>query len=110
MARGMAGVILGLLLISQASAAEALYTARVVAPETLVRAKPSQAPDVYATNRLSQGAVVEVVGDRDLPEGWYAIKPPAGSFSWVNARFLQRLNASTWYVVTDPELQIPVRY
>ncbi|HEY6563467.1 MAG TPA: hypothetical protein VIY86_03175, partial [Pirellulaceae bacterium] len=40
-------------------------------------------PDFYATSRLPRGARLEVV--QEMPE-WIAIRPPEGSFSWLDAR------------------------
>ncbi len=37
----------------------------------------------YTTDRLAPGTIVEV--HRRDPGGWYAIRPPAGSFSWIPA-------------------------
>jgi hypothetical protein len=42
-----------------------------------------------------------------LEEGWLAIVPPRGSFSWVNVRFLQRINSTTWMVALD-DRPVPV--
>jgi hypothetical protein len=42
----------------------------------------------YATSKLGQGARVEVV--QEVEGGWLAIKPPMGSFSWINDRFIER--------------------
>src|SRR5262245_4278467 len=74
-----------------------LYTASVVPLEAEVRCGPGNSPRLYPTNRLKKGDRVEVV--RELQDGWLAIKPPPGSFSWINMRFLQdrkstRLNSS----------------
>lgn len=38
----------------------------------------------YATQRLDRGALVEVY--QSLDSGWSAIRPPAGSFSWIEAK------------------------
>jgi uncharacterized protein YgiM (DUF1202 family) len=42
----------------------------------------------YATDRLSRGVKVEVY--REEASGWLAIRPPAGSFSWIAADFVER--------------------
>jgi hypothetical protein len=54
-----------------------------------VRPKPSSSDHFYVTNRLKRGTTVEVV--RELDGGWLEIKPPAGSFSWINTRFLEHI-------------------
>jgi hypothetical protein len=41
----------------------------------------------YATDRLSRGVKVEVY--REEASGWLAIRPPSGSFSWVEAEFVE---------------------
>ena len=61
------------------------YTATVVQTTADVLSGPGE--KMYATNRLGKGSKVTVVGKRE--GGWLAIEPPEGSFSWVNARFLQ---------------------
>src|SRR5579859_2126999 len=58
-------------------------------PEAEVRSGPSTEPAFYPTNRLHRGDPVEVVGE--VPGGWLKIRPPEGSFSFVNARFLEHI-------------------
>ncbi len=42
----------------------------------------------YSTHRLSRGVKVEIY--REEASGWLAIRPPAGSFSWIDAQFVHR--------------------
>jgi hypothetical protein len=80
----------GLLLAAPAAPADdALYTAVVARAEAEVRSHPGEGPQVVVTNRLRQGAAVQVV--RDLGNGWLQIRPPDGSFSWINTRFVERI-------------------
>jgi hypothetical protein len=60
------------------------YVAYVTADDVYVRSGPGQ--NYYPTEKLSAGAEVEVF--RHDPGGWYAIRPPEGSFSWVSTRYL----------------------
>jgi hypothetical protein len=65
-----------------------------VTTRTQVRSGPSEA--FYATSMLVPGDRVTIVTEKEVPwlaakpvpAGWLAIKPPRGSFSWVNKRFL----------------------
>lgn len=59
--------------------------ATVSVPEVEVRSGPS--PKYYATGKLRQGDNVKIIKEE---EGWLAITPPLGSFSWINARFIER--------------------
>lgn len=61
------------------------YKAFVLADEVYVRSGPGQS--YYPTEKLRAGQVVEVY--RHDPGGWYAIRPPEGSFSWVSGRYLE---------------------
>ena len=60
----------------------------VAAGETYLRAGPSN--DFYPTGRLTRGDVVEV-WDFDA-SGYAAVRPVAGSFSWIRADDLQLLD------------------
>src|SRR4051812_25054126 len=71
-----------------------LYTATVRDAQADVRSGPSDDPKMYPPNRLRQGDVVEVVGERE--DGWLEVLPPKDSFSWINTRFLQKLTDTTW--------------
>ncbi len=57
------------------------YTAYANADNVHVRSGPGE--NYYPTATLPKGAAVEVY--RHDPGGWYAVRPPDGSFSWVQA-------------------------
>jgi hypothetical protein len=58
-------------------------TVRVAAAHTYLRAGPSN--DFYPTERLAQGATVEVWSIDPAGSGYCAVRPVAGSFSWIRA-------------------------
>jgi len=62
-----------------AIAAALPLTVEVAAERTLLRSGPGD--DFYPTDRLSRGAAVEVWAIHD--SGYCAVRPVAGSFSWV---------------------------
>ena len=74
------------------------YTATIAVPEAELRAGPSNDTKLYTTNKLRQGDTVVVVEER--PDGWLAVRPPSGSFSWINARYLQQVTPTlpNWVV------------
>jgi hypothetical protein len=61
------------------------YEARVTTPRAQVRSGPGE--KFYPTDTLPQGDTVEVYRQQD--DGWLAIRPPAGSFSWISAKQLK---------------------
>ena len=61
------------------------YTAFVTAEDVYVRSGPGK--NYYPTSKLKAGDTVEVY--RHDPGGWYAIKPPEGSFTWISGRYLE---------------------
>jgi len=63
------------------------YKAYIAANETYVRSGPGE--NYYPTGKLNAGAEVEVY--RHDPGGWYAIRPPAGSFSWIGRRYVKQV-------------------
>jgi SH3-like domain-containing protein len=68
-----------------AAAEEFPYTAYVNGDDVYLRSGPGQ--NYYPTSKLKVGEAVEVY--RHDPGGWYAIRPPEGSFSWVSTRYLK---------------------
>jgi uncharacterized protein YraI len=70
-----------------AHAADFPYDAYISTDQTQIIAGPGHR--YYATDRLTRGAKVEIY--REDASGWLAIRPPEGSFSWVPAEFVERL-------------------
>jgi hypothetical protein len=59
----------------------------IMVDEVEVRSGPS--PNLYPTSKLRRGAKVQLVKtDKVTPTGWLAIKPPDGSQSWIDAKFI----------------------
>lgn len=73
------------------------YTAHVNADDVYVRSGPGK--NYYPTTKLPRGAVVEVY--RHDPGGWFAVRPPEGSFSWISAKYLQPSEGSLALVNGD---------
>jgi uncharacterized protein YgiM (DUF1202 family) len=92
----------GLLLVMATIARAQPSTETVItAAEVEVRSGPST--KFYATSKLRQGDKVKVV--KEVEGGWLAIEPPAGSFSWINARHIER--ATGMYAqVLSPDVPI----
>ncbi|MCE9546696.1 MAG: hypothetical protein K8T25_14545 [Planctomycetia bacterium] len=63
------------------------YTAYVSSDNVYVRSGPGK--NYYPTEKLSRGTEVEVY--RHDPGGWFAIRPPQGSFAWLPAKSLRQL-------------------
>ncbi|MDR0328153.1 MAG: SH3 domain-containing protein [Planctomycetaceae bacterium] len=70
------------LFVVSSSAAEP-YTARITADGVAVRSGPGI--EFYPVLQLQTGDEVEVYHEQD---GWCAIRPPIGSFSWVSASYV----------------------
>lgn len=64
------------------------YKVAVTAPNVTVRSGPGA--QFYATGEISAGDEVEVYERKG--GGWLAIRPPAGSFNWVEASKLRMTN------------------
>lgn len=89
-------------------AAEAPPDVRIIAvPQAHVWCGPSTGDGLYPTNVLHTGDRVQV--EQELEGGWLVIRPPAGSFSWINKRFVQYISEK-WanYVVTHTGHDVPV--
>src|SRR5262249_47385266 len=79
------------------SAEQFPYTAYCNSDDIYVRSGPGK--NYYPTEKLSKGAAVEIY--RHDPGGWYAIRPPEGSFSWVPADALKPTGNGLAVVVKD---------
>ena len=67
---------------SNLSANDEPFMASVLGQNAFLRSGPGE--DYYATNRVAVGHVLEVYYIID--DQWCAVRPPTGSFTWVDAR------------------------
>lgn len=82
------GVAIAVLFLTAAASTAQEPTQKVITqPDVEVRSGPSF--NYYATSVLRQGEVVEVVGQGPEPN-WLSIRPPRGSFSWIDAAHVTR--------------------
>jgi SH3-like domain-containing protein len=72
------------------------YTARITADGAAVRSGPGI--DFYPVLQLQTGDKVEVYYEQD---GWCAIRPPIGSFSWVSAEYIDFGSGNIGTVLAD---------
>jgi uncharacterized protein YraI len=103
------GGMVGVLTTALSVAAQAPLDRRTITvAEVQVRSGPSD--KFYPTSKLVRGEVVEVVPQPPgaLQPGWLAIKPPRGSFSWINQRFVQVTVAGRGIVVSDSDVPLLV--
>jgi hypothetical protein len=105
------GISVGLLAFAWASvtgAEKPAFTATVIADGAEVRAGASNSPSMYPTNRLRKGDPVEVV--RELGDGWIAVVPPPGSFSWINTKYVRQIVTTQpmWRVEAAPDSRVPL--
>jgi SH3-like domain-containing protein len=78
-------------------AADAPYLAYISSDDVYVRSGPGK--NYYPTAKMKRGEQVEVY--RRDPGGWYAIRPPRQSFSWVSARQVDPAEKSLGVVNTE---------
>ena len=96
-----------LALCGSARAQKAPTIRTITQPEAEVRSGPSTNEQFVVTNRLPQGARVEVL--EELPGGWLKIRPPEGSFSWISPQFLDNIvpHRPNWVVIAEGQ-DVPV--
>lgn len=75
------------------------YEAEVRGDDVNVRSGPSLKN--YETGKLNQGDRVTVI--RHDPGGWFAIAPPPGSVSWIDAKNVQKIDERTGIVRVPPQ-------
>lgn len=83
------------------------YSAQVADDGTQIRSAPGSEND-YATGTLRRGDIVEIFFKNG--DGWCAIRPPEGSYSWVNGNFVRPTQDGGGVIVSPSEgKEVPVR-
>jgi uncharacterized protein YgiM (DUF1202 family) len=71
------------------------YTGYIAGKNVYVRSGPGK--NYYPTDKLQQGTALEIW--RHDPGGWFAVRPPKGSYSWVRAKYLRPTDQDGVFVV-----------
>src|SRR5436190_15812659 len=103
-------LMLALIALPRMAAAQTLPAEMTVTvSEVEVRSGPTK--EYYPTGKLRFGDRVLVVRESKDQPGWLAVRPPHGSFSWINARFVKetRGDPHTGYVETEGNVAVAVR-
>jgi SH3-like domain-containing protein len=87
------------LALSIARAGEFPFTGYISAKQASVSAGPGRR--FYVTDHLPRGSQVEVYREDDA--GWLAIRPPEGSFSWVPAERVERMDGDVGKIKSATE-------
>ncbi len=95
--RYLLAVLSGVCMAAACLGEEFPYTAYVNSGDVYVRSGPGR--DYYPTDKLQKGQKVDIY--RHDPGGWYAIRPPHGSFAWVSRRHIE-LDSDGTATVTTP--------
>jgi len=78
----------------------------IMVPEVEVRSGPSF--NFYPTSMLRQNDSVRIVTETAPQPDWVAIAPPAGSFSWINAKAVKRKEGQPSLGIVDSDVPVPV--
>jgi hypothetical protein len=103
LARNAFGVCVMLSVVATAHGQSFPYEATVSTPEVEARALPSNHENAYPTTKIRQGTAVTVVGEK--AGGWLAIKPPPGSYSWVQAKHV-RAEQPPYAIVEEDDAEV----
>jgi hypothetical protein len=103
-------ILLSAMLILLAATAPALaqvYPSQAVLQQDVeVRSGPSKT--FFATSRLMRGDRIMVLRECKESPGWLEIKPPPGSFSWINGKYVKLVDVRYGVVDADPARPVPV--
>jgi uncharacterized protein YgiM (DUF1202 family) len=82
-------------------AAQTIPMDRVIAQDVEVRSGPGM--NFYPTSKVKAGDHVRVQRALTDQPGWLEIEPPAGSYSWINTKFLTQdtKDPRQWFVKSD---------
>lgn len=88
--------------------ADSRYPARMTITAVSTEVRSGGSRKFTVTGTLQQGTEVDVLRESSRFKGWLEIKPPVGSFSWINAKYV-KITDSYYGIVDDPETRdVPI--
>ncbi len=80
--------------------------APIVLADVEVRSGPTK--NFYPTSKLYRNQEVIILSESKEAPGWLEIVPPAGSFSWINSKYVKQLDGRLGYVDADASRPVSV--
>lgn len=105
----LTGILCAVGLLAQAETRQGYlsFSVKVTEENAPLYSSPGE-ENAYVTGYLKSGDLLEVF--LRTSDGWCAVRPPEGSFSWINADYVSQTGSDTGTVVSpDPAKEVPVR-
>ena len=105
----LTGILCAVGLLAQAETKKGYisFSVKVAKENAPLYSSPGE-ENAYITGYIKSGDLLEVF--LRTPDGWCAVRPPEGSFSWINADFVSQTASDIGTVVSpDPAKEVPVR-
>ena len=105
----LSGILCATVLLAQSETKKGYlsFSVKVTEENAPLYSSPGE-ENSYITGYLKSGDLLEVF--LRTPDGWCAVRPPEGSFSWINADYVSQTGSDTGTVVSpDPAREVPVR-
>jgi uncharacterized protein YgiM (DUF1202 family) len=94
---------------SSSAHAQQSYPASMVISGADVDVRSGPGDKFYPTMKLKAGDRVVVLREVKDNPGWLAIAPPSGSFSWIDGKYVKRVdNQQLGYVDADVNRKVPI--
>lgn len=102
-------LLAGIAILALASSALAqTYPAEAIILQNEVEVRSGPSKTFYPTTKLHKNDKVFVIRESKEAPGWLEIKPPTGSFSWINGKHVKQIDARYAYVDCDPAKPVPI--
>lgn len=95
-------------LIAVLPASAQTYPAEAIILQQDVEARSGPSKTFFPTSKFQRGDKVLVIRECKDSAGWLEIKPPAGSFSWINGKYVKQVDARHGFVDAEPGRPAPV--
>jgi len=98
---------IGLLATAAPAFGQQSYPAEAIILQSEVEVRSGPSKTFFPTSKLHRNDKVVVLRESKEAPGWLEIRPPAGSFSWVNAKHVKQVDRTS-FVDCDPARPVSI--